>query len=766
MRTLTVMLALSLAYGQTLTVRSFSPEYRQLMLRKNPLLKQSMARLESHTRRYEQSHLGSPFRTGQVITIPVVVHVIYRQPEESLSVARIQTMLDVMNEDFRRQNADASQTPAIFQPYAADVEIQFCLASRDPWGNPTTGITYTQTTLDSFPDIELMKFDSTGGKNAWPSDQYLNIWICDLQIDGIPGLGGYSTFPALADGRVDGIVIQYFLAGRGGDTLFPFTDSVYKGRVITHELGHWFNLLHIWGDAECGDDYVFDTPPQEGPNFQCPTFPKPSPACNNFISDMFTNYMDYTFGSCMNMFSFGQKLRMRATLAPGGPREGLLTSLGCYIPNWGCIGTQLLTSTYSYFTDGSGSYPYYDNSDCRWLIQPYDVNQIEFFIDSLDLQAGDSIIVYDGDNTSAPRLGAFSGNVPPTAPIVSSGPVMLVRFLTNNDYNTAAGFGAHYEGIRVPYCSGIDGNNPPPVFTTNSDTISDGSGPAPYRPGTGCLWFIAPSNGRPIQVEFLSLNTQPYLDQVRLFDIIGNQPVPIVDLSGDGIPPVVTSVRGEMVVFFSSDTDVEGDGWELRYTTVPGRFCQGTVTLTAPRDTIEDGSGESYYMNASTCRWLISPPGATQITLYFDTVLTYPGDYVRVYDGSIPSAPILATLEGINFAVPVLRSSGGSVLVEFVSDSFGYTGPGWRFRYESAIPSALSSAESHGVMRYYPTPCKDYLMVETVRAGKAEILNTAGQVIWRGVMQLGENRISTSEWSTGLYLLRVDGQVVGRFVRE
>ncbi len=699
-----------------------------------------------------------------MITIPVVVHVIYKQPEESLSVARIQTMLDVINEDFRRQNADASQTPAIFQPYAADVEIQFCLASRDPWGNPTTGITYTQTTLDSFAIEDLMKFDSTGGKDAWPADQYLNIWLCDIQIAGVPGLGGYSIFPAGVDGRLDGIVIQYFLAGLGGDTLFPFTDSLYKGRVVTHEIGHWFNLRHTWGDADCGDDYVFDTPPQEGPNFGCPPFPKPSPACNNFISDMFTNYMDYTFGSCQNMFSFGQKLRMRATLAPGGPREGLLTSLGCFLPYSGCSGTQLLTSTYSYFTDGSGAlFPYYDNSDCRWLIQPYDVNQIQFFIDSLDLQAGDSIIVYDGDNTSAPRLGAFSGNTPPTAPILSSGSVMLVQFLTTNDNSTAAGFGAHYEGIRVPYCSGFDN---PTILTANTDTISDGSGPASYRPLTECLWVIAPSNGRPVRVEFLSLNTQPNVDRLILADVINNQPVTIAEFSGDEIPPVVTSVGGAMAVIFNSDTDLEGDGWELRYTTVPGRFCQGTVTLTAPSDTIEDGSGDSYYMNASTCRWLIAPPGATQITLYFDTVLTYPGDYVRVYDGSSPSAPVLATLEGINFSVPVLRSSGGSVLVEFVSDSLGYTGPGWRFRYESVLPAALASAREHGVLRYYPTPCQDHLTVEMSRAATAEFINMSGQVIWRGTMQVGENRISTSDWGTGLYLLRVDGQVVGRFARQ
>jgi len=729
------------------------------MLQKHPELARTLARLESQTRRYTDRTMGLSFRTGQVVTIPVVVHVIYKQPEESLGVARIQTMIDVLNEDFRRLNADAAQTPAVFQPYAADAEIQFCLASRDPWGNPTTGITYTQTALDSFAVLDEMKFDSTGGKNAWPTDQYLNIWTCDI---GIPGVGGYATFPGIIDSRTDGIVVLYVASGRGGDTTFAFTDSLYRGRVATHEAGHWFNLRHIWGDALCGDDYVFDTPPQDYPNFGCPSFPEPSPACGNYVSDMFTNFMDYTFGSCQNMFSFGQKLRMRATFAPGGPREGLLSSRGCQPPYSGCSGNQLLTAMYSYFTDGSGTNSYADNSDCSWLIRPYDADTIVLRIDSLNLQPGDSIIVYNGSSLSAPRLGAYSGNTPP-GPIVVNGSVVLVRFLTTNDNNTGAGFGMHYQAYRASYCSGFDN---PAVFTANVDTISDGSGSSPYRPHSQCLWIINPANNRPVKVEFLNFSTQPNVDAVRLIDIVGGEPLPIADFSGGDLPPKVASATGTMAIFFDSDGDVEGEGWELRYTTLPGRFCRGTVTLTAPNGTIEDGSGDSYYMNASVCRWLIAPPNASQITLYFDSVLTYPGDYVKVYDGATTSAPVLATLEGINFSVPVIRSIGGSVLIEFVSDS-GYTGPGWSLRYEStAIPSGLVSGDGTGVVRYYPTPCRDRLTVEMAHGGTGEVINMAGQVVWRGGLVGGENELNTSEWSAGLYLLRVNGQIVGRFVRE
>ena len=254
-----------------------------------------------------------------VITIPVVVHVIYKTSSQNISTAQVQSQIDILNEDFRKLNADASSVPSAFSGVAADCEIEFCLAVRDPNGNTTTGITRTSTTTQSFSGYTSMKYASSGGHNAWNTSNYLNIWVCNLAS----GLLGFATFPG-GSSSTDGVVCDYAYFGDVGTATSPY----HLGRTATHEVGHWLNLRHIWGDANCGTDYVSDTPTHQTSNYGCPTFPSSSNCSGNGSNgDMFMNYMDYTYDACMYMFSAGQKTRMRATL--NGSRSSLQSSIGC-----------------------------------------------------------------------------------------------------------------------------------------------------------------------------------------------------------------------------------------------------------------------------------------------------------------------------------------------------------------------------------------------------------------------------------------------------
>jgi hypothetical protein len=289
-------------------------------------LREKFHKIEDHTENFVRNFKADKV-TG-VITIPVVVHVVYNTAAQNISDAIIQSQINVLNADFRRTNADKTNTPAAFAGVAADFEIQFQLATRDPQGNATTGITRTQTTKTFFeygggdPNGVFVKQSAQGGKDAWNPSSYLNMWVCNFGGSS-SSLLGYATFPTDAGTFKDGVVMGYKYFG-----VNPSLGGVFGyGRTATHEVGHWLNLRHIWGDANCGNDLVSDTPTQQTSNGGCPTFPKRT--CGNTTNgDMFMNYMDYTNDQCMNVFTVGQKARARALFDAGGARISLLSSNG------------------------------------------------------------------------------------------------------------------------------------------------------------------------------------------------------------------------------------------------------------------------------------------------------------------------------------------------------------------------------------------------------------------------------------------------------
>ncbi len=295
--------------------------YDRLKL-EDPTYEERLNNIESEIREYLKNN---PQFDNVVITIPVVVHVVYKTSAENISTAQIQSQINILNLDFRKLNSDINLLPPPFQPLAADCQINFCMATRDPNGNVTTGITRTHTNKNSFRTNDDVKKSNRGGKDAWPRDQYLNIWVCNLS----GGVLGYAQFPG-GPAATDGIVNGYKYFGNTGAATYPFD----KGRTATHEIGHWLNLRHIWGDdgSSCsGSDLVDDTPNQAGYNFGCPPFPRIT--CSNGPNgDLHMNYMDYTDDRCMYMFSNGQSSRMTSIL--NGTRSTILTSNGCLAPTF------------------------------------------------------------------------------------------------------------------------------------------------------------------------------------------------------------------------------------------------------------------------------------------------------------------------------------------------------------------------------------------------------------------------------------------------
>jgi len=300
-------------------------DYRQRQLSLHPPLGSAVQANEQFTRR--QLELESREVTGanptkgnspnpQLVTIPVVVHVIYSNSQQNISDAQIHSQIDELNRDYQKLNPDTSNIPAYYSTFAANCGFQFVLAGLDTNDRPTTGIVRKHTNITAFSIEDGMKSSATGGDNAWDRDRYLNIWVCNLQGSTL----GYSSLIG-GPKESDGIVVSYTAFGTTGTATAPYN----LGRTATHETGHWLNMIHVWGDADCGDDQVADTPPQSQATYGDPTGIVIS--CGNTpYGNMYMNYMDFTDDPGMHMFTYGQRDRMRTVFAPGGFRYALLSS--------------------------------------------------------------------------------------------------------------------------------------------------------------------------------------------------------------------------------------------------------------------------------------------------------------------------------------------------------------------------------------------------------------------------------------------------------
>ncbi|MBN1950422.1 MAG: choice-of-anchor D domain-containing protein [Bacteroidales bacterium] len=304
-----LILLLSQFPGQLAAQRTCaSYDHLQEQLKNDIRLREKIAQLETFTLQ-NLEHPAKGF--SGLVSIPVHVIVVYANADQNISDAQIQSQLTVLNQDYRKLNADWVTTPSEFISSVTDFEIEFTLQAIERHANSTLAWGVDDDVKIAYP--------------PYLPNTHLNLWVCRIGSDIL----GYAQFPG-GDPATDGVVIspQYFGSSDYDDGSFFLAPPYDKGRTATHEIGHWLNLHHIWGDDEgdanecSGTDYVEDTPNQSISYGGCPTHPQVS--CSS--DDMFMNYMDYVDDECMVMFTEGQKQRAQTVFMPGAPRASFATS--------------------------------------------------------------------------------------------------------------------------------------------------------------------------------------------------------------------------------------------------------------------------------------------------------------------------------------------------------------------------------------------------------------------------------------------------------
>lgn len=277
-----------------------SQEVLNRQLLEDPSLASRMAAIEDFTAKTQLNPNAYRLVNGR-IEIPVVVNVLYRTTAENISLTQIQSQIDVLNKDFNATNSDYNLVPAVFSGVKTNVGITFVLDK----------VIRKSTTKTSWGTRDAMKKTNQGGLAPSSPTTKLNMWVCT--IGG--GILGYAQFPG-GSSATDGVVIDSKYFGLSGTANAPYN----LGRTATHEVGHWLNLRHIWGDATCGNDLVADTPQHNAANYGVPAYPHYS-TCTGTPIEMTMNYMDYTDDRGMYMFTTGQKTRINALFVTGGARN-------------------------------------------------------------------------------------------------------------------------------------------------------------------------------------------------------------------------------------------------------------------------------------------------------------------------------------------------------------------------------------------------------------------------------------------------------------
>jgi len=662
-------------------LRASDPEYAA---------KQSQ--IDEHARAFAESH-----QSGQriLVTIPVVFHVVYQNATENISDAKLQSQLDVLNEDFRKLNVDFSTVPSAFQGVAADMEIQFCLATADASGNPTTGITRTLTTDTGFDTDDQVKYTAQGGQNAWDRNKFLNIWVCDM---GAAGLLGYAQFPG-GSAATDGVVLTYDAVGRIG-----VFGAYNKGRTATHEVGHWLNLRHIWGDSNCGNDQVSDTPTQQTANYGCKNFPYVT--CNNGPNgDMFMNFMDYGDDDCLKMFSNGQKTRSQSLFSTGGSRVSLLSSNACSIappPTVACTDTlnYPLAGSVNVFLAGTGQTGYVGGVNSYGDVAKADLFSATAPITSLTGAGFTFGIATQGTAPAGSLITvkayAYSAAGPTTVLATTTIPLSTIIGNVNAGTNT-------YVSFQTPVT--ISGNfflgiefNPNAGYTLSLKSNSDGD------PTTNAAWE-----------QFGDLSWHQFSESPASWGISVNQSIfPILT----SIAPIAsfsattsTTICAGQTVSYSAQASGSSYNWT---------FTGGTpASSTIQNPTITYNSSGSYGVNL-VVTGVCSGQSATQTQNTLVTVSQAPIQPVlSLNNGVISSGVTVGTFQwflngvaisGANSSTYTPTQSGVyTVAVSNTSGNCTKTSAG--LNYTSTV--GIFDASGDVYINIYPNPAKDILSIQT-----------------------------------------------------
>ena len=311
----------AMAQGVSNNYGCYTDEQTLELEKKYPNQRANQMALEQQIQQYINQHGANLRQAGPVKKIPIVVHVVTEKGLNGISKAQVLNGVEVLNEDFRRLNADTSQIRPIFKRFGADLEVEFVMARKDPQGNPTEGIVRVTSLTTNGP---VTRNDVKAAAPAWPTDKYFNIWLVQtINSSGNPGtILGYAQFPGTGSWNEYGLVMLHSQWGRQGAV--PGSTANSNGRTATHEVGHCFNLYHTF-QSSCGNscdssgDFVCDTPPAQmatyGCNLNYNTCPNdatgPSPYTSN-VNDQLENYMSYD--DCQMMFTEGQRVRAHAVL--------------------------------------------------------------------------------------------------------------------------------------------------------------------------------------------------------------------------------------------------------------------------------------------------------------------------------------------------------------------------------------------------------------------------------------------------------------------
>jgi hypothetical protein len=376
-----------------------SSEYLDWMKQQDPQYETWMSELERKVKEYIERN---PEPDATVRTIPVVVHIVYKTAQQNIPDTQVVRQIEILNQCFSRQNPDVSKVPYRFAHLVADAQISFCLAQKDPRNKPTTGITRTYTTRDSFLINNDVKFKRKGGADAWPCDKYFNIWVCNNQ-----GWICYAQYPGLPC-ATDGVVMDYQMFGLSPNN--PWWHNY--GKILVHETGHWLNLRHIWGDdngACTGTDSVGDTPNQaDWMNGDHDSSEIIISCGNEPAGAMWMNFMDYTFGRSSWMFSQGQSTRMDAILVTDLNRRNILNSTACNTQNIRGNSANLDEGIFGLFTNYPN--PFNPSTTISFNLSQtgytslkiYDVTGREVAeLISGEINAGQHSVVFNAENLSA-----------------------------------------------------------------------------------------------------------------------------------------------------------------------------------------------------------------------------------------------------------------------------------------------------------------------------------------------------------------------------
>lgn len=550
---------------------------------KNPQL---AAEREEFERGFQEWRANKPigYREGEKYIIPTVFHVIHEGGSENISKAQIEDQMAILNECFRAEN-NQSNVPAPFLALAGGLDIEFRLAKLDPQGNCTEGITRTYSNKTN---------DASNGNGLkdlidWNCYQYFNVWVVkNIAMDTEFGtILGYAQFPASGLCGTDGVVLIHNVCGSIG------TASSAEGRTLVHEAGHWLNLIHIWGDADCGSDQVNDTPPAFGPNFGIcyDDFPYyGADTCDNTYpyGEMMVNYMDYSNDECQMMFTQGQCERMEYVLTGPNGTNGIRSYLWSEENQW-------LTGTHDDYTDVACA-PIADfMANKRFACTGVTIN--------FDDNSYNGIIT----GSSVQRLWSFPGGTPETSDIASPNV-------------TYANPGVYEVTLTITNAAGTDSETKSSYIYISDDAAQQTASYAYFEDfenesdfennwvvinpdNTANKWEIAgglytPSGGGVLRVRNIDNTTSEYEEVVSPSYNLSNLQSPVVlkyQYSG-----ATTTFLGDHTIPF--EFTVEGDAFKVYYSTNCGQSWTQIPQLALSGDNLINAGlyADSYVPNAQS----------------------------------------------------------------------------------------------------------------------------------------------------------------------